>query len=376
VRSADIKSRRSDNAVVLETLRGLSQQISDKEQPILDRLFALECSIRAGTPTRAVTANLGAAMREAEWRISDDWEEDVPHAAELGQAMSTSAAAGADVPAEWSRKLMTTIDRLSARRTKFNLDTDPVLLAAVIRGLGAVDERVPAKILEASRTLLNHRPAVVLAAELAEAFSRHRDQEGLAKEFAATAFASTAPVDMACASARWWLAERWTQNRGNAIPVDPKYVREARLVVLSSPSDSDFRARAMAVEAVGRSVDRLIVDTPDNIGATQAGRARRLETELYVLRATVAIAAAVLVMFNINLLVSWIDSATGVSRPSALVFQGIFGLGSAVIAYALVNLVASLVRLHRGIDMPNVQRAAEVFIPLAAGLIAAILHQG
>jgi hypothetical protein len=371
-----IKPQRADTAVVLGVLRGLTVNVPSRESPLLDRVFALECSIRGGTATRVVADELRAARREAEWRISDEWELDVPHAAELGQAISTAAASGSDPPQDWVEKLTTTVERLSLRRTKFGLDSDPLLLAAVIRGLGAADQKLPAKLVEAARALLERRLPTAAAAEIAEALSRHQEHDALAKDFAAAAFASSASLDARSASARWWLAERWIQVRGCPLPKDPEQIRQARLIVLSTPIEDDARARAMALEAVGRSVDRLVVDTPDNLEAASTSLRRRLLTEIYFWRAVVVSGAALLVMFNIDIIVGQIDTLTGVAKPTSLVFQLIFGLNCAVIAFSLVSLAVALAKLHRGLDMPKLERAAEIFIPLFAGLAGAILHQG
>jgi formate/nitrite transporter FocA (FNT family) len=132
----------------------------------------------------------------------------------------------------------------------------------------------------------------------------------------------------------------------------------------------------MALEALGRSVDRLIVDTSDNLEATRTRTARRQLTELYFWRATAAIALALMTMLNIEPIVRTVDSATGVHKPTALLYQSIFGLGFAVIAFAFTALVVQVTKLYRGVDMPAVERAVEVFVPLIAGLAGAALHQG
>jgi hypothetical protein len=235
---------------------------------------------------------------------------------------------------------------------------------------------MPAKLVDATRALLERRLTALPAAEMAEALSRHQDQEGLARDFAHAAFASAMPIDGATASARWWLAERWLQLRNRALPEDPEDIRQARLLALSTAVGDDAHARAMALEAVGRSVDRLIVDTPDNLEAARSVTEQWVFTELYVWRAVLAIAAALLVMFNIDRIVAQLDAATGVAKPSALVFQAIFGLGCAVIAFASTTLMVELAKVHKRMEMPKLERAAEIFIPLVAGLAGAILHQG
>jgi hypothetical protein len=371
-----VKLRRASNAVVLDVLRGLTDGVPRRDTPLLDRLFALECSIRGGTATRAVAEDLRTARREAEWRISDEWEPDVPHVAELGQAISTSAAAGSDPPREWIHKLTTAVESLVERRTKFKLESDPVLLASVIRGMGAIGQKLSERVVEAGRTVLERRPSALAASEMAEALSRHPEHDAMARDFAGAAFASLAPVDPASAVGRWWLAERWLQIRNHSLPQDPEQIRWARLIVLSSTLGDNTRVRAMALEAVGRSVDRLIVDTSDNLEATRTGAARRRLTELYFWRAAAATALALLTMLNIEPLVRMVDSATGIHKPTALLYQSIFGLGCAVIAFAFTTLVVQLTKLYRGVDMPTVERAVEVFVPLIAGLAGATLHQG
>jgi H+/Cl- antiporter ClcA len=132
----------------------------------------------------------------------------------------------------------------------------------------------------------------------------------------------------------------------------------------------------MALEAMARGVDRLVIDSSDNLEAVRTRTARWQTTELYCWRTVVAIGLAVLVVFNIDHIVATIDSLTGIAKPTALLFQAIFGLGFAVIGYAAVTLVFALANLHRGLDMPKAERALEIFVPLVAGLAGAILHQG
>lgn len=282
---------------------------------------------------------------------------------------------GSDPSQEWIEKLTTTVRELTGRRTKLRLDSDPVLLAAVVRGYGTAQQALPAGVIESAEALLARRPAPSEAAEVAEALARHEDHQELSKDFAA-AFAASAPLDAICAAARWWLAERWLQIRGRSLAVDPELVRQARLVVLSTVVHGDIRARAMALEAAGRNADRLVVDTVEELAAAGASSSKRRTTELYLWRASASVAATLFAMANVGPLVAWIDRVTGVAKPTALVFQGIFGLGCAVIAFAAVKLVVGLVKLHEDVEMRGLDNAAQLFIPLIAALAGTILHQG
>jgi len=283
---------------------------------------------------------------------------------------------GSDPPQEWIEKLTTTVSELIGRRTKLRLDSDPVLLAAVVRGYGAAQQALPAGVIESAKELLARRPGPSEAAEVAEALVRHDDQQELSKDFAAAAFAASAPHDAICAAARWWLAERWLQLRSRSLAVDPELVRQARLVVLSTVVHGDVRARAMAFEAAGRNVDRLVIDTVEELAAAGVGSSKLRTTELYLWRASASVAATVFAMANIDPLVAWIDRVTGVATPTGLLFQGIFGLGCAVIAFAAVKLVVGLVKLHRDVEMRGLDNAAQLFIPLIAALAGTMLHQG
>lgn len=367
--------RRTGSAAVIATVRCLTDQPPGDGVALLDRLFVLECAHRGGVSARVVAAELAPAIREARWRTADGWEADVPHAAELGQAISTSAAMGSHPPQEWIEKLTATVRELTGRRTRLRLDSDPVLLAAVVRGYGAAEQVLPAEVIESAEALLARRPAPSVAAEMAEALARHVDQRELSRDFAAAAFAASASLDAVCASARWWLVERWLQICGSALEVAPELVREARLVVLSTVVRGDVRTRAMALEAAGRNAGRLVVDTPEDLEAAGAAAFRRRTTEVYLWRAAASVAATLFVISQIDSIVAWIDRVTGVSKPTALVVQGIFGLGCAVIAYATVKLVVGLVKLHKNVEMRGLDGAAELFIPLIALLAGAILHQ-
>lgn len=356
-------------------MRCLSDDLPGDGAPLLDRLFASECAHRGGVPAQAVAVKLAPAIREAQWRTGEGWEADVPHAAELGQAITTSAAMGSDPPQEWIERLTTTVTELIGRRTKLRLDSDPVLLAAVVRGYGAAQQALPAGVIESAEALLARRPAPSEAAEVAEALSRHDDQQDLSRDFAAAAFAASAPHDAICAAARWWLAERWLQIRGRSLAVDPELVRQARLVVLSTAFHGDLRARAMALEAAGRNADRLVIDTVEELAAAGVSYSKRRTTELYFWRASASVAATLIAIANVGALVAWIDWVTGVAKPTPLVFQGIFGLGCAVIAFAGVRLVVGLVKLHKDVEMRGLDNAAQLFIPLIAALAGTILHQ-
>jgi len=371
-----VKGRGGEGTAVIETMRCLSDDPPGDGAPLLDRLFASECAHRGGVPARAVAVKLAPAIREAQWRTAEGWEADVPHAAELGQAISTSAAMGSDPPQEWIEKLTTTVSELTGRRTRLRLDSDPVLLAAVVRGYGTARQVLPAGVVESAEALLARRPAPSEAAEMAEALARHEDQHELSGDFATAAFAASVPLDAVCAASRWWLAERWLPIRGRSLGVDPELVRQARLVVLSTRVHGDVRARAMALEAAARNADRLVVDTVEELAAAGASSSKRRTTEVYLWRASSSVAATLFAMANIDPLVAWIDRVTGIATPSALVFQAIFGLGCAVIAFAVVKLVVGLVKLHKDVEMRGFDSAVELFIPLIAALAGAILHQG
>src|SRR5260370_13039121 len=115
--------------------------------------------------------------------------------------------------------------------------------------MGAAGQKLPAKLVDTTRTMLERRPPALPASEMAEALCRHHDHEALARDFAGAAFASSTPLDAASASARWWLAERWIQIKKHSLPQDPEQIRESRLVVLSTTLRNNGRASAMALEA-------------------------------------------------------------------------------------------------------------------------------
>lgn len=110
-----------DNDIRLLTFRSAVDALPAPDDPLTDRLFALECLLRGGRSARAVADQLRAARADADWYVGQTWEADVPHVAALGQAISTINAAGGDPPAAWPPLLEETATRLISLPVRFGL---------------------------------------------------------------------------------------------------------------------------------------------------------------------------------------------------------------------------------------------------------------
>jgi hypothetical protein len=242
---------------LLTVFRAVVRNLPTPDDSLLDRLFALECMVRAGRKAMAVSQGLLAVRREAELYIEQDWEPDVPHVAVLGQALSVIDAFGEDPPGEWGPRIATTVDQLSQRNSRFGLTSSGPPIAAVIRGLVVVNLPIPSKILDAIEAYLEASSDPVSIADLAEALARHRSTRQLAKRAAAAVFVPTKQASGAIA--QWWLAERWELSLKEPIAAKASDVEDARLVALSSANPEEAPLAAMLAEVIGRGMATLVV---------------------------------------------------------------------------------------------------------------------
>ncbi len=114
------------------------------------------------------------------------------------------------------------------------------------------------------------------------------------------------------------------------------------------PADGCGRGRT-AGGAAGRNVDRLVVDNEEALEAAAAASFKRRDDRGLPLARLCQRGRHSRTENEITPpVVAWIDPVTGVTNPTMLVFQGIFGLGA---PYATVKLVVVLVKLHKDVEM-------------------------
>jgi hypothetical protein len=350
-----------DSDISFTVFRTAAESLPAPDDPLVDRLFALECLLRGGREARAAAHNLVAVRREAEWHLDQEWESDVPHLAALGQAISTIDAAGEDPPADWPPRLAHTAAELATRPARFGLASSPALLACVLRGLGAADLAPPPAMLDAASAYLAAAPTPVVTAQLAEALARHRTARDLARHALAATFTSPAPTH-ASAVARWWLAERWQTLRGEPAPVAQNDIEDARIQALCSPPISDAPVPAMLAEVAARSISRLVIVPAAALGRAQQAAGVRTIVENLVWRVlfTVGIAAAVLV--NLPVVLGWLLPGLGAPPKEAL--QAAAG----VITVMVGATAAVLLRL----TYRKLGRQEPPYLELLTGAVAAI----
>jgi hypothetical protein len=342
-------------------------RLPNREAPLIDRLFALECLARAGRDARAEREKLAPARRAAEAVIEDEWEADVPHAALLGQALAAIGALDEDPPSSWPPLLEQTLNDLAQRQTKFGIASDPILLASVIRGLATAQTLVPNRLLDAARGYFEQGPSALGAAELAEALAQHRNGEELARYAAEIVFSERHASSRGSAVARWWLADRWrsvTSEDVAAVDV----VAAARAQALMTGA-SDVRTAAMLAEVAGRSVETLIVLPEAELERLRARSRGRSLMENYAWRTLSLVAAGAVILWQLRRLLGWV----GIDKPTAKLIDGIT---VAVVTLATAAIViASKAGLRRlGRPIPGILEEADWVFPILAGLIALFIR--
>jgi hypothetical protein len=341
--------------------RAAAASLPGPDDPLPDRLFALECVLRGGRQARTAAYNLLAVRREAEWYLDQEWEPDVPHLAGLGQAISTIDAAGEDPPAAWPPRLAETTAKLAARPARFGLASSPVLLACVLRGLGAAGLAPPPPLLDAARAYLAAAPDPVVTAQLAEALARHRQVSDLARQALLVTFTRPAPTP-ASAAARWWLAERWQALRGELAPVDQTDIEEARTQALCAPPISDAPIPAMLAEVAARSISRLVIVPGATLGRVREAAGVRTIIENLVWRVLFVVGIAAAVLAKLPLVLGWLLPGPGVPPKEAL--QAAAGLVTVTVGATAAVLLRLTYR--------KLGRQEPPYLELLTGAIAAI----
>jgi hypothetical protein len=356
-----LRVQAQDSDVSFTVFRAAAESLPAPDDPLLDRLFALECLLRGGRQARTAAHSLLAVRREAEWHLDQEWEPDVPHLAALGQAISTFDAAGEDPPGAWPPRLAQTAAELATRPARFGLASSPALLACVLRGLAAADLAPPPAMLDAASAYLAAAPDPVVSAQLAEALARHRTASDLARHALLVTFTSPASTH-ASAVARWWLAERWLALRDEPAPVAQDDIEDARTQALCSPPTSDAPIPAMLAEVAAHSIGRLVIVSAAALGRAQEAAGVRTIIENLVWRVLFIVGIAAAILANLSVVLGWLLPGTGVPPKEAL--QAAAGL----ITVTVGATAAVLLRL----TYRKLGRQEPPYLELLTGAIAAV----
>jgi hypothetical protein len=343
------------------------QRLPDRDAPLVDRLFALECAARGGAAVAPAVERYHAALREAQWYLDDTWEPDVPHAAVVGQALSATAALGQTPPSTWTGQLQEAVDGLERRTARLGIGGDPSLLAAVLRGLDAADLRAPDWLIQAASGVLEASASVEGTAELAEALSRHPGGGPLVATTVSAAFNGRGLEGPDAAYARWWLASR-RQEADQYLSAQA--VDDARLQALVAADSTVGKPAAMVMEAAARAAGQLVIASPATLSAARSRDERRVRVSRAVYRALLFIGLCVFGLFALRDIASSVSDVVGADDQS----------GRKVIAFLLVASVfatlsgtANAVAETYGKKPPRWVQQLEGIGIGAAGLIAALV---
>lgn len=349
-------------AVLRATAAALPTQ---RDDPLDERLFALECVARAGRETQPERQLLGPALLAAEDFI-EGWEADVPHANVLGQALSTYAALDADAPRDWAARLDKTLTNLEQRHAKHGITTTPLILTSVIRGVTSGGLPIPRWLLDAARSYLESGPTAAPAAELAESLARHRSGHDLAHQLTHTVFARAHDSDEGAAIARWWLSERVAGMFDDVLGRDA--VAAARVQALVAAPPTNPRLAAMLTEMSGRAVGTLVLLPADELQRLRNETSRRAAVENLIWRTLAIIAPLIVALIYLKPLLHSFSNAS----PSAKALQAIAGGVTAVAMIALwLGGLAIVRRLGR---KPDALMAVATVICAIIPLVVALLY--
>jgi hypothetical protein len=366
------RGRGHEAELPIEQLRRAGERLPGRDDSLLDRLFALECVTRGGSPARLAATVLASARRDAERYLRDDWEADVPHLAVLGQALAAVDAADEDAPRQWEESLADGVDEVVGRQTRFGLTSDPILLAAVVRGLAVTGGTLPVKVLDAANEYLGDRPTPAGAAEVAEALSRHRGGLEIARTGARAAY--EAPADEAAVVARYWLAERWRSLHGEELPVGAKALARVRTQILAAPTPNGSRLAAMLAEVAARSINSLIVMSAESLGRIRAGLRTRTFAEMYLWRVIAIGVACYLTLANLETIIGNVWKWLGAEKPPSTDIVRAFAGAVVYVAATLIVLAIDAAYRRSGRTVPPAISKLEWIIGGVAGFIAAAIY--
>jgi hypothetical protein len=357
-----------NDGAVLGAFRTVARLLPTRDDPLLDRLFALECLLQAGSVARGVAHQLLPARADAAWYVEQEWEPDVPHVAILGQAISTIDAIGEDPPAHWGRRLTEATSEIASRRTKYGLISSPGLLAPVIRGMGVLGLTPPDIVIDGLRSYLTASPDPLVAAQLADALARCRSSDRLAREAARVAFTSP-DQGTATAIGRWWLAERWELAHKEPAPANTSDIDQARAQALGSPPPTDAPLPAMLAEVAGRSSGRLLIIPATRLGQIQERGRKHVLIENCAWRVLFSTTLGALALAHLRPIVDWLTKHTGSGPPSPAILQAAVG---AIVLIAVTANMTAVQALYRrlGRETPLYPTLITVVLTAAAQLLA------
>jgi hypothetical protein len=368
-----LRTSMAQTDVALRALQAAVEQLPQPEDPLVDRLFALECIHRAGEPGRNAAARLETSRRDAEWQIEHDWKPDVPHLAVLGQVISTIRSSGDDPPSAWGPRLAQAVAELANRPARFGIGSDPVLLAAVVRGMGVLKLPLPPAVIETVQRSLEVPPSPAAIVELTEALAHQTANRQLLQQAAGIAFRDM-DGDAEAAVARWWLAQRWEELRGETPPVKPADIEAARTRSLALPHLVYGRSAAMLAEAAGRSVANLVIASPELLGRLSQREQRRASLENYGWRTAAVVTACAILLSNLRGLVNALARQFGLAPPTP---EALRLAVAAVVGIAVATQVGILkAGYNRFVGKePYLIKWTEFAIPLISAFLAALFYR-
>jgi len=354
-------------AAVLAVVQRAQERLPDRDAPLLERLFALECAARGGRAVAPAVERYRDALREAEWWLDETWEPDVPHAAVVGQALSAAKALDRTPTSNWPALLEQALKALERRSpTRFGIGGDPALLAAVLRGLDAADLNAPEWLLADAAAVLEERRSAEATAELADALARHPSGQTLVSSAVSAAFRGDDWTDVDAPYARWWLASRRKEVDHH---LSTRAVDDARLQALVAADPLDGKAAAMVLEAASQAAGQLVIASTDTLSAERSREERRTRAALAGYRGAFLSALFVVGLFVLNDLAHALASVVSASNEQPF-RQALAGALAAALAFTFAESIAGAARAY-GREQPRWAKGVEVVGTVVAGAIAA-----
>jgi hypothetical protein len=357
-----------DLGAPLAAYRGAAAQLPNRDDSLLDQLFALECLARGGRDARGDRERLLPARRRAESYVDQEWESDVPHAAVLGQAIAAVHALSDDPPEGWLTLLEETLTDLEQRQARLGIASDPLLIAGVIRGLAASGLPLPSRLLDAARGYFEERPQALGAAELGDALVRHPNGRELASHAVEIVFSQRHSSDDGAAVARWWLADRWFDVVGAEV-ADDDTVAAARAQAILAPAPANPRVAAMLAEIAARGVASLVFVPSRTLELIRSSARGRSLVENYMWRTIALVAALSLAVVYLRDIVGRL----GVSKPSEALLTALTVTLVTLASAAVVIATKSALR-KSGRTIPAAFEEIDWVVPVLVALITFFLR--
>jgi hypothetical protein len=339
------------------------ERLPNEEAPLAEKLFALECAARAGSAASPTVEQYRPTLRDVDWWLNDHWEADVPHVVVLAQAFSATSSLDLAAPAIWREKLEEGLDALAPRHTKFGIDNDPALLAAVLRGMAAADMEAPGWLMDAADKSLDEYAPVEAAAELTEALCRHSAPGPLVAKAVSAAFSGADASDHDGAYARWWLYGR-TPAISKHVP--PAAIQDARLQAIAAAQPFEAKAAAMLTEVALREAGQLIIGTPGEIAGARSSADTYMLVTRALYRALFFAALILAVLLDLHNIARAVAPKGSVGPYEHLIVAASFAL----LSYCITGTAEACYRAT-GHDAPRWTRRFETVVALIAGIIGA-----